>query len=68
MTATESLMRLIGSVSLLLWGLYMVRTGVTRAFGSELHRIVGRAVSNRISAFLSGIGVTLIVQSSTAPR
>ncbi|MBL1435889.1 MAG: Na/Pi cotransporter family protein [Rhodobacteraceae bacterium] len=66
MSATESLMRLIGSVSLLLWGLYMVRTGVTRAFGSELHRIVGRAVSNRISAFLSGIGVTLIVQSSTA--
>ena len=66
MSATESLMRLIGSVSLLLWGLYMVRTGVTRAFGSELHQIVGRAVSNRISAFLSGIGVTLIVQSSTA--
>ncbi len=66
MSATESLLRLIGSVSLLLWGLYMVRTGVTRAFGSELHRIVGRAVSNRISAFLSGIGVTLIVQSSTA--
>ena len=66
MSATESLMRLIGSVSLLLWGLYMVRTGITRAFGSELHRIVGRAVSNRISAFLSGIGVTLIVQSSTA--
>ena len=66
MSATESLMRLIGSVALLLWGLYMVRTGITRAFGSELHRIVGRAVSNRISAFLSGIGVTLIVQSSTA--
>jgi len=66
MSATESLVRLIGSVSLLLWGLYMVRTGITRAFGSELHRIVGRAVSNRFSAFLSGIGVTLIVQSSTA--
>ena len=66
MSATESLVRLIGSVSLLLWGLYMVRSGVTRAFGSELHRIVGRAVSNRLSAFLSGIGVTLIVQSSTA--
>lgn len=66
MSATDSLLRLIGSVSLLLWGLYMVRTGITRAFGSGLHRIVGRAVSNRISAFLSGIGVTLIVQSSTA--
>ncbi len=66
MSATESLVRLIGSVSLLLWGLYMVRTGVTRAFGSQLHNIVGRAVSNRFSAFLSGVIVTLIVQSSTA--
>lgn len=44
----------------------MVRTGIIRAFGGELQRIIGRAVSNRLSAFVSGIFVTLIVQSSTA--
>ncbi|MCF6305618.1 MAG: Na/Pi cotransporter family protein [Rhodobacteraceae bacterium] len=66
MSATESLLRLVGSVSILLWGLYMVRTGITRAFGGELQQIIGRAVSNRFSAFISGIFVTLIVQSSTA--
>ncbi len=66
MSATESLLRLIGSVSILLWGLYMVRTGITRAFGGELQSIIGKAVSNRFSAFISGVFVTLIVQSSTA--
>ncbi len=66
MSATESLLRLVGSVSILLWGLYMVRTGITRAFGGELQQIIGRAVANRFSAFVSGMFVTLIVQSSTA--
>jgi phosphate:Na+ symporter len=34
MTATEVILQLTGGVALLLWGLRMVRTGVTRAYGS----------------------------------
>jgi phosphate:Na+ symporter len=53
-------------VALLLWGMRMVRTGVTRAFGSSLRHAIGLSVSNRFKAFFIGIGVTGILQSSTA--
>jgi phosphate:Na+ symporter len=57
---------LFGGVALLLWGLHMLRSGVVRAFGPELRRFLGSALRNRFTAFLTGIGVTAILQSSTA--
>lgn len=53
-------------MALLLWGLRMVRTGVSRAFGTDLRHLISRGVANRFSALLVGIGVTGILQSSTA--
>jgi phosphate:Na+ symporter len=44
----------------------MLRTGVTRAFGANLRHAIGKSVSNRFSAMLVGMGVTAILQSSTA--
>lgn len=44
----------------------MVRTGITRAFGASLRRILAKSTSNRISAFFTGLGVTALLQSSTA--
>ena len=44
----------------------MVQTGVQRAFGPRLRQILGGALSNRFQAFLAGLGVTAILQSSTA--
>jgi phosphate:Na+ symporter len=55
-----------GSIALLLWGLHMVESGVQRAFGPQLHRFLGRALGDRGRAFLAGLGVTAILQSSTA--
>jgi phosphate:Na+ symporter len=57
---------LFGGVALLLWGLHMVRSGVLRAFGPELRRYLGVALHNRFAAFLTGMGVTALLQSSTA--
>ena len=57
---------LIGGVALLLWGLHMVHSGVVRAFGAELRRILGVALRNRLRAFLAGALVTALLQSSTA--
>jgi phosphate:Na+ symporter len=57
---------LIGGVALLMWGLRMVRSGIMRSFGSELRRLLNRALSNRFLALLAGIGVTALLQSSTA--
>lgn len=60
------MINLIGAVALLLWGMRMVRTGISRALGSSLRHAIGRSVSNRFKAFLIGVGVTGILQSSTA--
>jgi len=56
----------MGGVALLLWGLHMVRSGIMRAFGSELRRLLNTALRNRVLALLAGISVTAILQSSTA--
>jgi phosphate:Na+ symporter len=60
------LLDLLGGVALLLWGLHMVHSGIVRAFGSDLRRILGTALRNRFLAFLAGIIVTALLQSSTA--
>jgi phosphate:Na+ symporter len=61
-----TLLKLAGSVALLLWGVHMVQSGVQRVFGAKLRGFLGRALRNRLTAFLAGIGVTAVVQSSTA--
>ena len=63
---TMILLDLMGGVALLLWGLHMVRSGIVRAFGADLRRFLGSALGNRFSAILAGLGVTALLQSSTA--
>ncbi len=64
--ASVTLLHIIGGVCLLLFGLRLVRNGVTRAFGVELRRAISISTKNRVSAFFAGIGVTTLLQSSTA--
>jgi len=60
------LLDLMGGVALLLWGLHMVHSGILRAFGSNLRLLLARALSNRFTAFGAGLGLTALLQSSTA--
>jgi phosphate:Na+ symporter len=60
------LLDLMGGVAVLLWGLHMVLSGVLRAFGPDLRRFLGKALGNRLSAFAAGLGLTALLQSSTA--
>jgi phosphate:Na+ symporter len=60
------LLDLMGGVALLLWGLHMVHSGILRAFGSDLRMLLARALKNRFAAFAAGIGLTALLQSSTA--
>ncbi|WP_120966480.1 Na/Pi cotransporter family protein [Comamonas sp. lk] len=62
----KHLLNLLAAIALLVWGSHMVRTGVLRVFGANLRNILARSMSNRFSAALSGLGVTALVQSSTA--
>ncbi|WP_132255750.1 Na/Pi cotransporter family protein [Methylobacterium segetis] len=66
MGVSFTLIDLAGAIALLLWGTHMVQTGIQRAFGANLRAILGSALRNRASAFLAGIGVTALLQSSTA--
>jgi phosphate:Na+ symporter len=60
------LLDLMGGVALLLWGLHMVHSGILRAFGPDLRQLLAKALSNRFTAFAAGIGLTALLQSSTA--
>ena len=53
-------------MALLLWGLRMVRIGISEAWGSEIRGTLGASLNNRFKAFLSGLGVTMLLQSSSA--
>lgn len=66
MKGTLLLIELAGHVGLLLWGTHMVGTGVQRGFGTALRRWLGRNLGRRWQAFLAGLGVTTLLQSSTA--
>jgi phosphate:Na+ symporter len=65
-TGSLVLLTIAGYAALLLWGLHMVETGITRAFGAELRRVIGIGLRNRWRAFLAGFGITALLQSSTA--
>ena len=60
------LLNLLSGVALLVWGSHIVRTGILRVLGADLRAILGRSTGSRLRAFLSGIGVTSLVQSSNA--
>ncbi|KAI5914091.1 Na/Pi cotransporter family protein [Thauera sp. 2A1] len=63
---TRILLDLIGGVALLLWGLHMVHSGIVRAFGAKIRRFLGSVLKSRFHAFAAGVGVTAVLQSSTA--
>src|SRR5829696_617574 len=60
------LLNLLAAISLLVWGTHIVRAGMLRVFGENLRQVLSRSFSNRLSAVLAGLGVTGLVQSSTA--
>jgi len=60
------LVNILGAASLLLWGLRMVSTGVTRTFGAGLRQWINLGAENRVKALGTGFLVTIALQSSTA--
>jgi phosphate:Na+ symporter len=60
------LLNLLAAISLLVWGTQIVRTGILRVFGENLRHVLAVSMSNRFKAVLAGLGVTSLVQSSTA--
>ena len=57
---------MLGGVGLFLFGMTVMSTGLKNAAGDNLQSILERVTSNRIVAVLVGIGITMLIQSSSA--
>ena len=62
----QTLLSILSGVALLVWGTHIVRSGVLRIFGGNLRTVLADSVSSRYHAFIAGLGVTALVQSSSA--
>ena len=61
-----TLLNLLAAIALLVWGTHIVRTGVLRVYGAMLRKFLARSMNGRATAFFAGLGVTGLLQSSTA--
>ncbi|MBJ7223460.1 MULTISPECIES: Na/Pi cotransporter family protein [unclassified Brenneria] len=61
-----TLLHLLSAIALLVWGTHIVRTGIMRVYGASLRRVLSESVEKKPWAFMAGIGVTALVQSSNA--
>src|SRR5919108_1603364 len=62
----QTLVTILSGIALLVWGTHIVRSGVLRVLGGSLRRVLAGSVANPFTAFLAGLGVTGLVQSSSA--
>ena len=62
----QTLVTILSGIALLVWGTHIVRSGVLRVLGGSLRRILASSTGNPFTAFLAGLGVTGLVQSSSA--
>lgn len=60
------LLNLLAAIALLVWGTHLVRKDTLRVLGANLRKILAQSVGNRFTAAMSGVGVTALLQSSTA--
>lgn len=57
---------LLGGLALFLFGMNIMGEALERRAGSRLRDILGRMTTNKFSGFLTGCGITSIIQSSSA--
>lgn len=62
----STLLNLLSAIAMLIWATHIVRTGIMRVYGADLRRVLSRSIEKKRMAFLAGIVVTTLVQSSNA--
>jgi len=62
----ELIAGIIGGLALFLYGMNVMSDGLNKAAGGKLESTLAKATSNRWLAYFFGIGVTALVQSSSA--
>ncbi|MFW5776590.1 MAG: Na/Pi cotransporter family protein [Spirochaetota bacterium] len=66
MSALLLILNLIGGLGIFLVGMRWMSDGIHRRAGNRLRSILHRLTSNRVAGALTGLGVTSLVQSSSA--
>jgi len=61
-----TLLHLLSAVAMLVWGTHIVRNGIMRVYGARLRQVLSSSVTKKPMAFMAGVGVTALVQSSNA--
>ncbi len=60
------ILNLVLGLALFLFGMDVMGDGLKKCAGNKLKTILGKMTSNKFKGFLLGLGVTLIIQSSSA--
>lgn len=63
---TEMVLGLIGGLALFLFGMNVMGEALEKKAGNKLKSILARLTSNKFKGFLLGLGITAIIQSSSA--
>ena len=66
MNILTPVLELIGSLGLLLYGMKLMSDGVQKSAGEKLQRTLSVVTSNKVVAILTGMLITMIIQSSGA--
>lgn len=61
-----SVLALLGGLAIFLYGMNLMGDGLAKVAGGKLERILETLTSNPIRAVLLGLGVTAVIQSSSA--
>ena len=61
-----NVLNMIGGLSLFLFGMTLMGNALERRAGSRLKALLGRMTTGKFAGLLTGIGVTAIIQSSSA--
>ena len=57
---------LLGGLALFLFGMDLMGDSLKKSAGASLKQILGKMTSNPVKGFLLGLGVTMVIQSSSA--
>ena len=58
-------LNLIGGLCLFLFGMNVMGDGLERRAGNSLKALLGKLTNSPIKGFLTGLGVTAVIQSSS---
>ena len=60
------ILNLAAAAALLIWAVRLVRTSFERAFSSQMRQWLKLTTGNRLTAAMTGVGISIMLQSSTA--